>query len=273
MTSKFTLKSEVNQALLLCNLYFVHLELECFNQADVCFVLDSSGSICGFQRGVSSCVNWAHLLSFISNIIDAFNIGEQETRIGLVIFSTDAKLEITLDQFYDPVELKDVVLSLKLIGGETNTGKALHVARTKCFNSKYGEREGVPNIAVIITDGLPTVLDYDLSSEATTLKQISTTLAVGVTDSVEKHLLMELSSSPQKENENYFATPNFLNLGDILKTLVIETCQAPLKTSVAPVTGNEMVLPIFSSYTLSNVRIFILQVLCILQLLFRFALF
>ena len=180
------------------------------------------------------------MLSFISNILDAFSIGEQETRIGLVTFSTNAKLEIPLDRYYDANELKDVVLSLKLIGGETNTGKALHIARTECFNSNYGGRTGVPNIAVIITDGLPTILTYDTSSEATMLKQIATTLAVGVTESVETQLLKDLSSMPQRENENYFSSPRFSSLDDILKTLVIETCQVPLITSVAPISGKEM---------------------------------
>ncbi len=210
-------------------------ELECFSQADVCFVLDSSGSLCAQNEIGSACSNWVMLLSFVSDIIDAFHVGSQETRIGVVTFSTDAQLDIAMNEFYDREELKDVVSQIKNSGGQTNTGKALHITRTQCF-SEQNERSGVPNIAIVITDGLPTILEFDTNAEAVLLKEVATVLAVGVTQNVESQLLQDISSFPQKENQNYFSTPDFASLGNILKALVVETCQAPLKT-LAPISG------------------------------------
>ena len=200
-------------------------------------MLDSSTSICGSNSAGGFCKNWALLLSFMNDIIDAFSIGDRKTRIGLVTFSSDATLTIALDQYQESSELKEAVQLVKYIGGETNTGKALHVTRTQCFARSRGEREGVPNIAVIITDGLPTRADFDMDTEATLLRRISAVLAVGVTENVEKQLLRDISSLPQTENENYFSSPDFSSLGDILKTLVVETCQAPLRTSFSPISG------------------------------------
>ena len=211
----------------------------CFLQADFCFVIDSSGSICDGTQTTDSCGNWILLLSFVRDVIGAFTIGERHTRVGVVTFSNDASLAFPLDQYFNAQEVKDAILSIEHLGGLTNTGKALHLTRTECFNRNNGEREGTPNIAVVITDGLPTVIEYNTNLEASSLKRMATVLAVGITNLVEKEFLKEISSAPQIENENYFSSPDFSELGGILSTLVTETCQAPLKTTVKPIQGNK----------------------------------
>ena len=201
-------------------------------------MIDSSGSTCGKNHVGTSCDNWSRLLAFVNNIIDAFTTGEQETRVGVVTFSTDASLTFPMSQYYNSQELKDAVSSINYVGGETNTGKALRVTRNECFNRNTGERRGVPNIAVMITDGLPTIAEFDFSTEATRLKQSSTVLVVGITQSVEKQLLRDISSPPQRENENFFTSPDFTSLSSIIEALVDETCQATLVTEPPPaVTG------------------------------------
>ena len=211
--------------------------MECFQQADVCFVIDSSGSICENDAFTTSCSSWKLLLSFITNVIDAFDIGYDQTRVGVVIFSDDASLAIPMNLYLNSNSLKVAVQSLNHLGGQTNTGKALHVTRTQCFARTYGERQNVPNIAIVMTDGLPTVVNYNTNFEATMLKRESTVLAVGITENVETRLLKDISSFPQKENQNYFTTPDFSDLRGILNVLVTETCKAPLKTTVIPREG------------------------------------
>ena len=176
----------------------------------------------------------------MNTIIDAFTIGEKQTRVGVVTFSNDATLKFGLNQFLDKDDLKRSVSSMRHTGGSTNTGKALHVAHTQCFSTKRGERRSAPKISIIITDGLPTIIEYDVSDEAASLKKISFVLAVGVTNSVEKQLLRDISSEPQKENESYFATPDFITLGSIVKTLVTETCQAKKQPLSKPKSGKYM---------------------------------
>lgn len=166
----------------------------------------------------------------MNNIISAFDIGEKQTRVGVVTFSSDASLTFPMNMYYDAQELKDSVSSIRHLGGQTNTGKALHVTRTQCFNTENGERNSVPNIAVVITDGLPTIMEYNFMAEASLLKSFSTVLSIGITRSVEKQLLKDISSPPQRENENFFATPDFSSLGSIIGTLVTETCEATLVT-------------------------------------------
>ncbi len=206
-------------------------------------MLDSSTSICGQQGGggggAASCYNWALLLGFVQDMADAFRVGEFETRVGVVTFSTDATLEIPLNAHYGTSGVRDALRRLQYVGGQTNTGKALFLTRTQCFSERNGERSGVPNIAVVITDGLPTILDFNLNAQARMLQDVATVLAVGVTRDVESELLRQISSPPQRENENFFSTPDFSGLDTILRALVVETCRAPLKTTPAPVvSGN-----------------------------------
>ena len=173
----------------------------------------------------------------MNTIIDAFTIGEKQTRVGVVTFSDEATLTFPINRYFNSQELKDAVSSISHVGGQTNTGKALHVVRTQCFNRNNGERSGVPNIAVVITDGLPTVIEYSMKTKVSLLKQQSTVLAVGVTHNVEKPLLRDISSAPQRENENYFSTPDFSSLSSIIRALVVETCEATQVTQSPIVTG------------------------------------
>ena len=110
---------------------------------------------------------------------------------------------------------------------------ALYVTRTERFSEKEGERYGVPNIAIVITDVLPQKIDYYTHSEASILKQTSTVLAISITQYVDKEWLKELSSLPQKENEQYFTAANFTGLGETFKkALLSETCRAPLRKNI-----------------------------------------
>ena len=203
----------------------------CLLQADVCFVIDASGSICGSGLPGNVCNNWSLLLSFVSDIVAHFKVGKFQTRVGLVVFSGNASLMLPLNVFYDINELQQAISSTKHLGGPTNTAKALYVTRIQCFSKESGEREGIPNIAIVITDGLPNVNEYDIFSEVSALRQAATVLAVGVTTDADKLLLMEISSPPQRENEQYFTSPNFSSLGDLTDALVSETCQIPIRSS------------------------------------------
>ena len=203
-------------------------DVVCRLQADVCFVIDSSTSI--------SPSNWNLLLSFVSDVIGAFHVGADATRVGVVLFSSDASLVIPMDRYHSTRDLQRHVTSLEHVRGLTNTGKALYVTRTECFSPFNGEREGAPNIAIVLTDGLPTITrEYSASQEAAQLHQMATVLAVGISGFVEDEFLKEISSWPQLENENFFSSPNFSDLQSILNVLVTQTCEAPLRaTTRAP---------------------------------------
>jgi len=70
-------------------------------------------------------------------------------------------------------------------GGNTNTTGGLRLARTEIFNAANGDRSGVPNVLVLITDGNPTREVDQLDGEANTIKGLNVRIVgVGVTNRV-----------------------------------------------------------------------------------------
>ena len=65
---------------------------------DLVFIVDGSGSICendpSFRSG--SCDNWRFVITFMVNIVETLGIDQGRTRVGLVLFSTDAVVRWTL---------------------------------------------------------------------------------------------------------------------------------------------------------------------------------
>jgi len=65
------------------------------------FILDASSSITWADPK-----NWnPRLLGFTKSIVDAFPIGDTDTRVGVVRFSDSASVQIHLDDYYDAGQL------------------------------------------------------------------------------------------------------------------------------------------------------------------------
>ena len=83
---------------------------------DICFLLDSSGSIT--EKGAG---NWDFVTSFVNNFIENFEIGPAETRVGLVTFSNQAAIRIGLNTTFDKDRLKELTQNPSFYdGGMTN---------------------------------------------------------------------------------------------------------------------------------------------------------
>ena len=65
--------------------------VECVNQADIVFLLDSSGSI--------DEPNFAYMLNFVSELVDSFDIDGGNIRVGLVTFSDDVLPAFNLSRY------------------------------------------------------------------------------------------------------------------------------------------------------------------------------
>lgn len=91
----------------------------------------------------------------------------------------------------------DAISNLRYPGGTTDTTGGLRMMRTQTFNVA-GDRPFVNNTAIIITDGVPTVMEtVPTEIDAVHDAQI-TTYAVGVTSQVDETTLELLSSPPQQ---------------------------------------------------------------------------
>ena len=121
-------------------------------------------------------------------------------------------------------------------GGNTNTQAAIQTARTQLFVSG-SDRSDAQNILIVITDGVPTIRPENTIPEADTTKRNNIDIyAVGITRFIDEDTLKQMSSSPQERDRNYFTSPDFNQLDDILDNLIGQACVTPSPSTPPPPT-------------------------------------
>ena len=105
----------VEQTSLLCSFsMFVLSACGSGTKADVVFVLDTSGSVGADDFGL--------LKEFVSQVLEEWDIGQDQIRIGVMKFSTSPEVEFQLDEYEDKENLLEAVDSIEYSAGDTDTG-------------------------------------------------------------------------------------------------------------------------------------------------------
>ena len=201
--------------------------MTCAVQVDLCFVIDSSGSIRDNNPPDRTYDNYELQLQFLTALVSAFTIGSDATRVGAIVFSEQVMLEFALNTYETAEAINAALLATPYLGQTTNTPQALIQTRTECFSAANGDRPNVPNLAIVVTDGVP-FPDSRRSpalDEAKALKDSgATVISIGITDNIDADFLREMSSPPQIEGQNYFTATDFNALTQIVNTVVQGTC-------------------------------------------------
>ena len=194
---------------------------------DLCFIVDSSGSIRDNNPPGGQPDNWQLQLDFLARLVDIFTVGPDATRVGAVVFSEAVNLVFTLDTYADAQSVKNAIIGLDYLGQTTNTPEGLRVTRERCFNQASGDRPNVQNLAIFISDGVPFPPERrdPAIREAELLQEVASVIAIGVTSIIDQDLLRSISSAPQIEDQNYFVATNFTVLDEIRKAVGEGTCQ------------------------------------------------
>ena len=194
---------------------------------DLCFIIDSSGSIRDNNPSDGSFDNWQLQLDFLAQLVDLFTIASDATRVGAVVFSEQVNLVFALNTYDDAASVKAALQALAYLGQTTNTPEGLKVAREQCFSAATGDRPSIQNLAIFISDGVPFPENRrdPAIAEAQSLKGVALVMAIGVTNVIDVDLLRAISSPPQLENQNYFIAADFTALGQIRRAVGEGTCE------------------------------------------------
>ncbi len=84
---------------------------------DLIFLLDSSGSI-GASR-------YAQMLEFVKNLVSVLDIGPDQTRVGVTVYSSSVETSFLLNTYFDKKSLVDAVGNLPYFNSGTNTATGL----------------------------------------------------------------------------------------------------------------------------------------------------
>ncbi|XP_041950682.1 uncharacterized protein LOC121711288 [Alosa sapidissima] len=98
-------------------------------------------------------LNFQTIRTFISHVVDIFEIGPDRVQIGLVQYAGAPLTEWHLNTHKTRTELLRAVADLPCRGGNTMTGLALNYILQTNFKASVGMREKSSKMGVLITDG------------------------------------------------------------------------------------------------------------------------
>ena len=190
------------------------LPTACDKDFDLSFVIDGSGSIEQAGKG-----NFKKVKDFVKRIIGGFNIGEDKTHVGAVIYSSSqyVKKVFGLDSYFNLASLERAIDKIPYPSGGTFTGKAISLATREIYTSSK-DRSDIPNVCIVITDGKAT----DSIEEASrTLRSKGTTIiAIGVGQNFDEAELIKMAGS----RSNVY-TADFSDLGTVIEDIKQSACQ------------------------------------------------
>ena len=184
----------------------------CTKQVDIAFVLDVSGSVKNaYIRG----------LNLIKTIFHGLNHVSSRTRVAFLTYGDSVVTHFHLKTF---TNYKDIENSLEVhkIGGSTETSLALRALYRNVFTISNGDRTGITNFAVFLTDGQSR--DTQLTRREATNARVSTELfSVGIGDF---NLLSELNDiASQPSNEHVFTMQDRTNLDTVANRILNVICR------------------------------------------------
>lgn len=195
---------------------------------DLAFIVDASGSIIETDPD-----GWNRVRNFLVQVVNSLSVGRDQVRVGLTTYSNSA-MRISRNEdasawnllrYTDRDSLIRAINNIPYIGGTTNTQDGLNVASTEIF-VQPGDRPSVPNLAIVITDGVSNVEVARLPAEADRLRNEAVVIAVGVTNAVNEDEL-NLIASEDSQGRNYvLRVTDFQQLASQIGNLLTETCTA-----------------------------------------------
>lgn len=114
-------------------------------QRDIVFLLDGSDD----TQTVFSVMR-----NFVQTVVEAFDVGEDKTRVAVVQYSSDQQTHFNLNTYTGKQDVLAALQQIRHKGGRNlNTGAALNYVRTNIFADSSGSRrqEGVPQILILLS--------------------------------------------------------------------------------------------------------------------------
>ena len=196
------------------NVVFVSVT-DCGAKVDMVFVLDASTSVTEF--------NFQVVKDFLIDFLSEASIDDGSVRVGIITFSDDDYLQFHLNAHGDRASLNRAIDSMPYRQGSTNTADALLTMRSEMFTAANGDRAGVPNVAIVITDGVSNINSRRTIPEAEQARAEGIhiySIGIGLTDTKE---LDGMASRPVEDNR--YSVQDFSGLHTLRDDIFHAICQ------------------------------------------------
>ena len=184
---------------------------------DVCFLLDTSGSI--IQNDPQR-TNWNLVLNFTQRIVQTLDIPKMKIGVGLIYYGNSAYLHFNLN--YSIPSVLQMIGKTPFLNENTNTSGAIWLMRSQVFPCEETKRcPDTYRVGMVITDGASTYDPERVAPEATAAKDCGVRMfAIGVGSNIKDSELAEIASKPTSRHK--FMVNDFVDLStlilDLLKT-------------------------------------------------------
>nr|XP_058908038.1 collagen alpha-3(VI) chain isoform X6 [Kogia breviceps] len=154
---------------------------------DVVFLIDGSQS---------ASPEFQYIRTLIERLVDNLDVGFDMTRVAVIQFSEDPRVEFLLNAHSSKDEVQNAVRRLRPKGGrQVNIGGALEYVSKNIFKRPLGSRieEGVPQFLVLISSGKS---DDEVDESAVELKQFGVA-PLTIARNADQEQLVKISLSPE----------------------------------------------------------------------------
>ncbi|KAF7661335.1 hypothetical protein LDENG_00263820 [Lucifuga dentata] len=211
-------------------------------EGDVLFLLDSSGSVSSYDH--------SRMLTFLSELLLPFSLGDDQVRVGLLQVGTQPRLEFGFDTYNTQSGLQGALRNTKPLRGDTNTVEALSMAKDWVLRpgAPDGARPGLPRVLVWLTDG---VKPGDVIGPMAELRDEGVAVLVVSTGHGNYQVLRQVVSPPIENNLYFVDIDDMSIITDDLRDAIIEIIRAE-RLQVRDVSSNSATLhwrPVLSGLT------------------------
>ena len=176
--------------------------------ADLLFMIDSSTSI--------NPENFLKMKEFMKSLVRRSIVGPDKVHVGVTQFSSNSKLEFSLNKLYDKPSIEKAIDSMQQMGGGTLTGKSISEI-SQYFDPSNGGRPNKKRFLLVVTDG---EAQDEVSVPAKALRDKGVLIfAIGV-DNANTTQLLEISGTQNK----VYSVADFDGLRALERQLALSIC-------------------------------------------------
>ena len=165
-------------------------------------------------------------IAFAKQVVYGLDMTLDRTRVGALTYATkhNENGQFFLNTYSG--NKQGVINSLNFYhnGGRTNTQDALRVMRTQHFTGLRGDRTGVPDVAILVTDGYSNEFESNTIPEATLAKNNGIRLyTVALGDNPNMVELNSIASDP--DSEYVFRLRDMSQVDSVARDILRQLCQ------------------------------------------------
>jgi len=189
-------------------------QFSCTSLLDVVFVLDMSGSV---QEKFDMAV------AFMISVVQKLDMTFGRVRVGAITYGDTATLHFDLNTYRNKQEVLNAAVFIPN-RGKTNTQSALSMARAEVFTAAKGDRAGVKNVLIAVTDGHSNVQAQNTIPEAEAARREGAAVyVVALGDEVNMREVTSMAGSGNEPVGNFvFRVANMTEIEEVATELTID---------------------------------------------------